>query len=150
MPSFTSAAAAQAARWAGLVPIFCDIDEPTWITSPVAEEDMLGRLGDDVAGVMPYATFGNGFDMARYDRIADCYGVPIVIDAAASLGTLNDDGTAAGAGSRRAVVYSMHVTKTFSTSEGGLIYAPTGSLSERFARWAILVLVNHEWRQCPA
>ncbi len=123
MPSFTFAATAQAALWAGLVPVFCDIDEATWIASPVAEEDMLKRLGNDVAVVMPYATFGNGFDVARYDRIADRYGVPIVIDAAASLGTLNNDGSAAGAGSRHAVVYSMHVTKTFSTSEGGLIYS---------------------------
>jgi dTDP-4-amino-4,6-dideoxygalactose transaminase len=123
MPSFTFAATAQAALWAGLVPIFCDIDEQTWIASPEAEEEMLRRLGDDVAVVMPYATFGNGFDLARYDRITEDYGVPVVIDAAASLGTLNDDGTASGAGSRHAVVYSMHVTKTFSTSEGGLIYS---------------------------
>lgn len=111
---------------------------------------MLGRLGGDVAGVMSYATFGNGFDIALYDRVTDCYGVPVVIDAAASLGTLNDDGTASGAGSRRAVVYSMHVTKTFATSEGGLIYAPKRSLFERFARWAISALVNHERRPCPA
>jgi dTDP-4-amino-4,6-dideoxygalactose transaminase len=123
MPSFTFAATAQAALWAGLVPVFCDIDERTWIVSPEAEDDMLRRLGGDVAVVMPYATFGNGFDIARYDRIMERYGVPVVIDAAASLGTLNDDGTASGAGSRHAVVYSMHVTKTFATSEGGLIYS---------------------------
>jgi dTDP-4-amino-4,6-dideoxygalactose transaminase len=123
MPSFTFAATAQAALWAGLVPVFCDIDERTWIASPEAEEDILMRLGDDVAVVMPYATFGNGFDFARYDRLSERYGVPVVTDAAASLGTLNDDGTASGVGSRHAVVYSMHVTKTFATSEGGLIYS---------------------------
>jgi dTDP-4-amino-4,6-dideoxygalactose transaminase len=123
MPSFTFAATAQAAMWAGLVPVFCDIDEGTWSASPQAEEDALRRLGDDVAVIMPYATFGNGFDIAHYDRIVERYGVPVVIDAAASLGTLNDDGTASGAGSRHAVVYSMHVTKTFATSEGGLIYS---------------------------
>jgi dTDP-4-amino-4,6-dideoxygalactose transaminase len=98
MPSFTFAATAHAALWAGLVPVFCDIDERTWIASQEAEEDVLTRLGDDVAVVMPYATFGNGFDLARYDLITERYGVPVVIDAAASLGTLNDDGTAFGAG----------------------------------------------------
>ena len=123
MPSFTFAATAQAALWAGLVPVFCDIDERTWVASPEAEEDILRRLGDDVTVVMPYATFGNGFDFARYDRLSERYGVPIVIDAAASLGTLEDDGSASGGCSRHAVVYSMHVTKTFATSEGGLIYS---------------------------
>ena len=123
MPSFTFAATAQAALWAGLVPVFCDIDERTWIASPEAEENILRRLGDGVAVVMPYAAFGNGIDFARYNRLPERYGVPVVIDAAASLGTLDDDGRASGAVSRHAVVFSMHVTKTFATSEGGLIYS---------------------------
>ena len=123
MPSFTFAATAQAALWAGLIPIFCDIDERSWVASADAEEAILRRLGDEVAVVMPYATFGNGIDLSHYDRIAADYGVSVVIDAAASLGTLTDDGTTSGAGSRHAVVYSMHVTKTFATSEGGLIYS---------------------------
>ena len=123
MPSFTFAATAQAALWAGLVPIFCDIDVRSWIASQEAEEDILRRLGDEVALMLPYATFGNGIDLAYYDRISADYGVPVVIDAAASLGTLNDDGSASGTGSRHAVVYSMHVTKSFATSEGGLIYS---------------------------
>jgi dTDP-4-amino-4,6-dideoxygalactose transaminase len=123
MPSFTFAAAAQAALWAGLVPIFCDIDERSWMASQEAEEDILRRLGDEVALLLPYATFGNGIDLPYYHRISADYGVPVVIDAAASLGTLNDDGNASGTGSRHAVVYSMHVTKSFATSEGGLIYS---------------------------
>jgi dTDP-4-amino-4,6-dideoxygalactose transaminase len=131
MPSFTFAATAQAAMWAGLMPVFCDIDEATWNASPKAEEDALRRLGDDVAMIMPYATFGNGFDLVHYDRIAERYGVPVVIDAASSLGTLNDNGAASGAGSRHAVVYSMHVTKTFATSEGGLIYSTDTDLIRR-------------------
>jgi dTDP-4-amino-4,6-dideoxygalactose transaminase len=128
MPSFTFAAAAQAALWAGLVPVFCDIDERTWIASPEAEEALLRRFGDDVAVVMPYATFGNGIDLAHYDRISETYGVPVVIDAAASLGTLDGDGNESGTGSRHPVVYSMHVTKSFATSEGGLIYSADENL----------------------
>jgi dTDP-4-amino-4,6-dideoxygalactose transaminase len=129
MPSFTFAATAQAAMWAGLVPVFCDIDEGTWSASPQAEEDALRRLGEDVAVIM--STFGNGFDLEHYDRIAERYGVPVVIDAASSLGTLNDDGSASGTGSCHAVVYSMHVTKTFATGEGGLIYSTDPGLIRR-------------------
>ena len=94
------------------------------MASQEAEEDILRRLGDEVALMLPYATFGNGIDLPYYHRISADYGVPVVIDAArASLGTLNDDGNASGTGSRHAVVYSMHVTKSFATSEGGLIYS---------------------------
>lgn len=82
MPSFTFAATAQAALWAGLIPVFCDIDERTWIASPETEEDILRRLGYDVAVVVPYATFGNAIDFARYNRLSEHCGVPVVIDAA--------------------------------------------------------------------
>jgi dTDP-4-amino-4,6-dideoxygalactose transaminase len=52
----------------------------------------------------------------------------VVIDAAASLGTIADDGRGFGTGFSGAVVYSMHVTKSFSTAEGGLIYSANTAL----------------------
>ena len=123
MPSFTFAATGQAALWAGLTPVFCDVDDGTWNSSGAAEAEALDRLGDAVAVVVPYAAFGNGIDIDRYNRLSERYGVPVVVDAAASLGSQNDSGLGSGAGSRHPFVYSMHVTKTFSTSEGGLIYS---------------------------
>jgi dTDP-4-amino-4,6-dideoxygalactose transaminase len=46
----------------------------------------------------------------------------VVVDAAASLGSLNSHGDAFGRGSAHPLVFSMHATKTFSTAEGGFIY----------------------------
>src|SRR5277367_3543045 len=43
MPSFTFAAAAHAALWCGLTPLFCDIDPQTWAADPAAESAMLSR-----------------------------------------------------------------------------------------------------------
>ena len=37
MPSFTFAAAAHAAIWCGLTPLFCDIDPQSWAADPAAE-----------------------------------------------------------------------------------------------------------------
>jgi dTDP-4-amino-4,6-dideoxygalactose transaminase len=51
----------------------------------------------------------------------------VVVDAAASLGSLDDDGGNFGTGFRHPVVFSMHVTKTFATSEAGLIYCANAS-----------------------
>jgi dTDP-4-amino-4,6-dideoxygalactose transaminase len=122
MPSFTFAAAAHAALWAGLTPLLCDIDEATWTPSAAAEHELLERFGPEIAVLFPYATFGNDLDLDRYDALSRRYGIPVVIDAAASLGTVASDGNGFGAGFPHPVVYSLHVTKAFATLEGGLIY----------------------------
>jgi dTDP-4-amino-4,6-dideoxygalactose transaminase len=122
MPSFTFAATAHAAVWAGLTPLLCDIEPDTWLASPSAEKELLDRYGDKIAVIVPYATFGNNLDLDHYERLSNQYGIPVVIDAAASLGSRDDNGNNFGTGSRHPVVFSMHVTKTFATSEAGLIY----------------------------
>jgi dTDP-4-amino-4,6-dideoxygalactose transaminase len=122
MPSFTFAATAHAAIWAGLTPLLCDIDAQTWLARADAEEDLLKRYGGQVSVVVPYATFGNCIDLERYDQLARDYRVSVVVDAAASLGSVDEAGRCFGVGSRWPIVYSMHATKTFATAEGGIIY----------------------------
>lgn len=123
VPSFTFAATPHAALWCGLTPILYDIEPGTWLPSRAEEDRLVALHGDEIGVIVPYATFGNCLDMARYDALAREHGVPVVVDAAASLGSVDADGNGFGAGSAVSVVYSMHVTKTFSTSEGGLIYS---------------------------
>jgi dTDP-4-amino-4,6-dideoxygalactose transaminase len=122
MPSFTFAAVAHAAMWNGLTPLFCDIDRQTWLPSAEHEDELLKRYQDEIAVVVPYATFGNNLDLRRYDELSEKFGVPVVVDAAASLGALDTDGKGFGSGFRWPVVFSMHATKTFATGEGGVIY----------------------------
>jgi dTDP-4-amino-4,6-dideoxygalactose transaminase len=123
MPSFTFAAAAQAAQWNRLTPLFCDINPSDWSADPASEQRLLEQYGDQIAVIVPYATFGYDIDLARYEKLQQQYDIPVVVDAAASLGTISRDGQGFGAGFSGAVVYSMHVTKSFSTAEGGLIYS---------------------------
>jgi dTDP-4-amino-4,6-dideoxygalactose transaminase len=123
MPSFTFAAAAHAAMWCGLTPLYCDIDPLTWSASAADEERLLAKYGDDIAVVMPYATFGYDVDLARYENIMTRYGVPVVVDAAASLGTLSGPNSGFGTGFSGWVVFSMHATKAFSTGEAGIVYS---------------------------
>jgi len=122
MPSFTFAAPAHAAIWCGLTPLFCDIDPHDWAASEAAERELLDRYGEEVAVVVPYATFGNCIDLKRYEKLAAEYGVAVVIDAAASLGSICEDGFGFGTGCPFPIVYSMHATKAFATTEAGLIY----------------------------
>jgi dTDP-4-amino-4,6-dideoxygalactose transaminase len=135
MPSFTFAAAAHAAIWCGLTPLFCDIDPQTWAADPAAESAMLSRYAGKIAVVMPYATFGYPIDLDRYQRIQTQLGVPVVIDAAASLGTFDMFGRGFGTGSDASVVFSMHATKSFAVGEAGLIYSAD---KDRIARLRIM------------
>jgi dTDP-4-amino-4,6-dideoxygalactose transaminase len=123
MPSFTFAAAAHAALWAGLTPLLVDVDPGDWTADPVQEEELLATHAGEVAALMPYATFGTCLDLDRYDRLSRRFDVPVVVDAAASLGSIDDRGAAFGAGSPHMMVYSMHATKAFGVGEAGLIYS---------------------------
>ena len=123
MPSFTFAAAAQAALWCGLTPLFCDIDPETWAADPDAEARLIARYRGRIAVVVPYAAFGYDIDLSRYERLIRETGIPVVVDAASSLGTRDGGGRGFGTGFTGSVVFSMHATKTFSTGEGGVIYS---------------------------
>ena len=123
MPAMTFAATAQAAAWAGLTPLICDIDPHSWEADPSIEQRLIEAHAGRIGVVVPYATFGSAIDLDRYRRLRDRYGVGVVIDAAASLGTIDDRGNGFGADAPFAVVHSMHATKTFAVAEGGLIHS---------------------------
>lgn len=128
LPSFTFAASAHAAVWNGLTPLFCDIDPETWLPDIASEERLLTEHAGDIAVVVPQATFGNCLDLDRYAELARRFDVPVVVDAAAALGSRDVDGRQFGAGSTLPVVFSMHATKAFATDEGGLVYSARDAL----------------------
>lgn len=128
MPALTFAATAQAAEWAGLVPLVCDIDPDDWSACAREEDRLLALHGPRIGVLVPYATFGNAVDLDRYAWLRDRHGVGVVVDAAASLGTRDDRGHGFGAGAPFAVVHSMHATKTFAVAEGGLIHSGDAAL----------------------
>ena len=122
MPSFTFAATALSAKWAGLQPFFVDIDPNTWTLDTEQVLEAIDTLGDDVAAVMPYATFGTALDLAFYEDLEQ-RGIPVIVDAAPGLGAVNPDSTPFGTGFSGTIVFSMHATKPFGIGEGGLIYS---------------------------
>ncbi|GAN77035.1 pleiotropic regulatory protein DnrJ/EryC1/StrS [Acidisphaera rubrifaciens HS-AP3] len=128
MPSFTFAATAHAAIWCGLTPLFCDIDPDTWMPCLESLERLLHLYRDQIAVMVPCATFGANLDLRAYARLSAQWGIPVVVDAAASLGALDPDGRPFAAGAPFPVVFSMHATKTFAVGEGGFVYADDPAL----------------------
>jgi dTDP-4-amino-4,6-dideoxygalactose transaminase len=136
MPAMTFAATAEAAYWAGFTPLICDVDPDDWSASAAEEERLLIAHGDRIAVIVPYATFGRAIDLEHYRRLSERYGVAVVIDAAASLGTTDADGLGFGAGAPFPIVFSMHATKPFATAEGGLIHCGDATTIERLRTMA--------------
>ncbi|PAX07822.1 DegT/DnrJ/EryC1/StrS family aminotransferase [Sphingomonas lenta] len=136
VPALTFAATAHAAQWAGLTPLVCDIDPDDWSACPRDEERLLHAYAGRVSVVVPYATFGNAIDLDRYRWFSKRFGVGVVVDAAASLGTLDEAGVGFGADAPFPVVFSMHATKPFSVAEGGLVHSGDVQLIERLRRMA--------------
>ncbi len=120
MPSFTFAATPLAAMWCGLRPYFLDIDPNDWTLSAQQLGAALERLGEEIAVVVPYATFGCPMDLGPYARLHRD-GFPVVVDAAPGMGEVS--GSQLGAGFPGAVVFSLHATKPFGIGEGGLVYS---------------------------
>jgi dTDP-4-amino-4,6-dideoxygalactose transaminase len=122
MPSFTFQATPLAAMWCGLEPYFVDISPIDWCMDPQAVEEALLLLGDEVAVVVPYATFGAVMKLDYWEALQR-RGIPVVIDAASSLGSYDADDVPFGQGFTGTVIYSLHATKTFGIGEGALIYS---------------------------
>ncbi|NSL52672.1 DegT/DnrJ/EryC1/StrS family aminotransferase [Calidifontibacillus erzurumensis] len=121
MPSFTFAATPLAALWCGLEPFFIDIRPNDWCMNEELLEDTIKKLGNDVAVVIPYATFGTYLDLTFYQQLHKS-DIPVVIDAAASFGVRGKQGHF-GKSFPGFVVYSFHATKSFGVGEGGLVYS---------------------------
>lgn len=122
MPSFTFAATPLAAQWCGLKPYFVDIDPYLWAAAPEAIAAAVEKLGDEVAVILPYATFGQAIDLTYYNKLHKM-GFPVVIDAAPGLGCTDENKSPFAAGFPGAVVFSCHATKPFGIGEGGVIYS---------------------------
>ena len=122
MPSFTFAATAQAALWCGATPLLADCDPDDWALDTAAIGRLIERYGRRIGAIVPYATFGNSIDLDHYAWLARRHDLAVVVDAAASLGSQDAEGRAFGTDAPFPVVFSMHATKTFATSEGGVVY----------------------------
>lgn len=138
VPSFTFAATAGAIVWAGLQPVFVDVDERHWMLSAEALTQALEARGDRVAAVVAGSTFGApppaGVGEA-WETACAAHGVPLVVDAAAGFGGRRADGTPVG-GTGDVEVFSFHATKPFAIGEGGLVCTADAQLAADIASLA--------------
>jgi dTDP-4-amino-4,6-dideoxygalactose transaminase len=135
--SLTFVASCNPIVYCGAQPVFIDSDAQTWNMSPATLERALewakreGRLPRCVIVVNLY---GQSADMDAIMPLCDRYGVPVLEDAAESLGALYK-GRASGSFGKIGV-YSFNGNKIITTSGGGMLVADDAALMERARKLA--------------
>lgn len=116
VPSLTWCSTANAARYLGATPVFCDIDPETLCLTPATVNAVLTRR---TRAVVPVHFGGRAVDIAALRRALPRR-VAIVEDAAHALGARYPDGRPVGS-SGNAVCFSFYANKNLSTAEGGAV-----------------------------
>ena len=125
MPPMTFAATANAALYLGATPVFVDVDPGTGLIDPAGIEAAITERTRALVAV-DYA--GQPADYAAIRAIADRHGLPVVADAAHSLGA-SRGGRSVGTLADLTVL-SFHPVKHITTGEGGAILAGEADTAE--------------------
>lgn len=109
--------------WAGLEPVFVDIDPRTLNLDPAKIED---AITPRTSAILPVHCYGMPCDVDAIDRIAADHGLRVIYDAAHAFGVRTPRGNLLESGDFSAL--SFHATKVFNTFEGGALITRDPSL----------------------
>lgn len=146
--SMTFAATANAITYTGAEPFFIDCLPSTGNIDP----DLLHRTvksllaaGENISAIVPVDLLGKAVDYTAIQAIAGEYGIPVVADAAESLGA-NHAGRPAGSWGD-AAIFSFNGNKIMTTSGGGMLLTDDEAVAARvrhLATQARLPAVHYE------
>ena len=128
--SMTFAATANAIVYTGAEPYFIDSVEATGNIDPELLERALKELlaaGERVAAIVPVDLLGKVANYSALEDIATQYGIPLISDAAESLGASHQGRPAGSFG--KASVLSFNGNKVMTTSGGGALGRNDADLS---------------------
>ncbi|MCG7852928.1 MAG: aminotransferase class I/II-fold pyridoxal phosphate-dependent enzyme, partial [Methanosarcinaceae archaeon] len=106
----------------GASPVFVDADRSTWNMDPNLLSKELRTCAENgklPKAVIPTDLYGQCADYDQIQRICDGYNIPMIIDAAESLGAKYKNSNAGAAGC--ASIFSFNGNKIITTSGGGML-----------------------------
>ena len=129
--SMTFAATANAIVYTGAAPVFVDCDQTGNMDPDLLEQALTdqARRGATITAVLPVDLLGKIADYSRIEEIAARHGVPVLADAAESLGAVRD-GTPAGKNGIAAAI-SFNGNKIMTTSGGGMLVTDDADIAQR-------------------
>ncbi len=137
VPTLTFGATAFAVTYTGARPVFLDVEERSWGLDPVLLESVLAdraSTGRRISAIVPVDLFGRPADHDAILAVADRFGVPVLVDAAESLGARHGQRAAGTMG--HAGIFSFNGNKIMTTSGGGMLVSADGDLVEKARFWS--------------
>ena len=128
--SFTFAASCNPIVYQGAAPVFIDSEPETWNMSPEALNRAFKKYTPKA--VVAVHLYGTPANMDKIMEICDTHGVPVIEDAAESLGSLykgRQTGTIGKFG-----IYSFNGNKIITTSGGGMLICPDEESRKRILK----------------
>lgn len=129
-PSYTFFSTAGSVSRLGAVPVFADIDPVTY-NMDIEHTREVAKRTENLAAIMPVHLFGQSVDMDAWLALGREFGVPIIEDAAQSLGT--KDSTGAVVGSRGSIgCFSFFPSKNLGAfGDGGAVTTNDDELADK-------------------
>lgn len=156
VPALSFVATANAVVHCGGVPHFVDSNMGTMGLDPFALRDYLSEIGvltsqgllnrktgRRIAAVVPMHTYGHPVDLEELIELADRFGLPVVEDAAESLGSFyhrQHTGTLGKLG-----ILSFNGNKIITTGGGGAILTNDPNLARRARHLTTTARLPHRW-----
>jgi dTDP-4-amino-4,6-dideoxygalactose transaminase len=126
VPSFTFMATVSALIWAGLHPVFADVEPGTTNLSPAAAE---AAVTPDTSAIVAVHNSGNPADIDGLESISERHNLRLIFDAAHGFGSLYHGRPVGPDGD--VSVFSLSPTKLLVAGEGGIIATNDDRLAER-------------------
>ncbi len=130
LPSFTFSATAFSIIHAGAVPVFAEVEEPSYTLSPKAFERAITKK---TKAVLPVHLYGQAADMTKIAAIARKHKIKIIEDTCQSHGAVHRGRKAGAFGD--AGCFSFYPTKNLGAfGDGGMIVTKNKALVEKAVR----------------
>ncbi len=128
---FSFVASSHVLRWAGLTPVFVDVEPETFTLDPAR---LAAALTPRTRAIVPVHVYGHPCDTAAIDAFAAQHGLKVMYDAAHAFGVRSAAGAPPLLRAGDLSVLSFHATKVFHTLEGGAVISADAAMRRRVER----------------
>lgn len=134
---FSFVATTHAIRWAGLTPVFADIDPHYFNLDPIQVEK---AITPNTSAILAVHVYGNPCQTEELEKISRKHNLKLIFDAAHAFGVRKNGKSILLDGDLS--VLSFHATKVFTTIEGGAIVSHDRDEKEKIDRLKNFGFVN--------
>ena len=137
VPTLTFGATAFAVVHAGARPVFLDVEEASWNLDPNLLEAFLrerASQGNLPAAIVPVDVFGRTCDYDAILQISQQYEIPVLVDAAESLGATHGSSPSGSMG--HAAIFSFNGNKIITTGGGGVLVTDDSEIARKVRHWS--------------